>query len=136
MLVEDFIDTSIAPGQQVNRIFNYLWYPTAALHNIKVCADNRQNIVENNEENNCRETIWQYDLPDLIVDNIECTANNKLAVIIKNIGTGSLPDYWTANADVYFDNIRQGFFSLVSPTNNFNGGIQSSGGSAVYILGW
>ncbi|MDD4924115.1 MAG: C25 family cysteine peptidase [Dehalococcoidales bacterium] len=80
--------------------------------------------------------IVSQTLPDLVVDKIECTADNKLSVTVKNIGIGPLPDYWTADADVYFDNIKQGFFSLVNAADNINGGIEEPGGASIYVLGW
>ncbi len=75
-------------------------------------------------------------LPDLVIEKIECTADNKLKVTVKNSGTGPLPVSWTADADVFFDNIKKGSFSLVNATENINGGIANPGGSSVYIPGW
>ena len=75
-------------------------------------------------------------LPDLIVDQIECSPSNKLLVVIKNIGTGSLPSGWSAVADVYFNGVKEGFFSLKTPTSKTDGGIEEGGGSSTYLLAW
>lgn len=78
----------------------------------------------------------QRQLPDLIVEKIECGPGNKLSVTIKNIGSGRLPSGWRAIADVYFDGIKKGFFDLTAPTTTTAGGIEEPGGSSTYLLAW
>ena len=132
----DQVTTSLAPGAQIDRCFNYQWQMTEPQHTIEVCADSGQNMVEeSNEQNNCRQETWTQDLPDLIVDKIECGPSNKLAVTVKNIGSASLPVGWSALAKVYFDGQEKGFFDLGSPTSTTGGGIDNPGGNSYYLLG-
>ncbi len=134
----DQVDEFLEPGQQLDRCFKYKWQATPGEHTIKVCADYGQDITESNEKNNCREEVWviEEELPDLIVDVIECSPDNKLSVTIKNIGSGKLPSGWSALADTYFDGVRKGSFDLTSPTSILNGGIDEPGGSSTYLLSW
>ncbi len=134
----DQVDVSLEPGQQLDRCFKYKWPATPGKHTIKVCADWGQNITESNEKNNCWEDVWviEEDLPDLIVEVIECSPDNKLSVTIKNIGAGELPSGWSALADTYFDGVKKGTFDLTSPTSILNGGIDEPGGSSTYLLSW
>jgi subtilase family serine protease len=66
---------------------------------IRIIADYHQNIAEDDEQNNNWEAIWQVteNLPDLIVESLECGEGNKLSVTIKNIGKGTLPPSFNAN---------------------------------------
>ena len=127
----------IVPGQKIQRCFDYGWQMSQPQHTIKVCADWGQNVVEeSDEQNNCLEEVWTQDLPDLIVEKIECGAGNKLSVTVKNTGAAGLPDGWSALAEAYFDGDRQGFFDLRYPTSTSGGGIGESGGSSTYLLSW
>jgi len=130
-------DIILAPEGQINRCFDYQWQMTQPQHTIEVCADWGQNMVEeSNENNNCLQEIWTQDLPDLIVEKIECGPGNKLAVTTKNIGSAALPAGWTALVKVYFNGQEKGFFDLGSPTSTTGGGIENPGGSSYYLLAW
>ena len=138
-VAEDKITTSLATGQQLDRAFSYQWQPTSGQHSIRVCADWRQDIQESNEGNNCWEGMWtvgEEKLPDLIVEKIECRADNKLWVTIKNIGSGAIPTGWKALGEAYFDGIKKGNFDLTYPTSTLNGGIENPGGSSTYFTNW
>lgn len=76
------------------------------------------------------------ELPDLIVDKIECGPGSKLAVTVKNIGAAALPAGWMALAEVYFNQQKMGFFDLRYPTTTTGGSIASPGGSSYYLLSW
>ena len=126
----------IVPGQQIQRCFIYQGQMTEQ-HVIKVCADWGQGEVEeSNEQNNCLEETWIPELPDLIVEKIECGPGNKLLVTAKNAGSAFLPAGWSALAEAYFDGDRQGFFDLRFPTSTSGGGIGVPGGSSMYLLAW
>jgi hypothetical protein len=138
-VAEDHITAILAPGQQLDRFFNYQFQITSTPHTIKVVADWRKNIPESNEQNNYWEEVWvaeEQKLPDLIVEKIECGPNNKLSVTIKNIGSGAIPSGWKALADVYFDDAKKGFFDMTHATSVLNGGIDKPGGSSNYLIGW
>jgi subtilase family serine protease/C1A family cysteine protease len=135
----DQVNVALTPGQQLNRCFKYQWQATLGNHTIEVCADGGNDITESNEKNNCLEEVWVIEeetLPDLIVEKIECSPDNKLSVTIKNIGSGNLPSGWIALAETYFDGVRKGAFDLKYPTSILNGGISKSGGSSTYLVSW
>ena len=133
----DQVDIYLAPGAQTERCFSYQWQMTPPQDTVNVCTDWGQNmIVESDEKNNCLQEVWTQDLPDLIVDKIECGPGSKLALTVKNTGSAALPAGWTALADVYFNQQHLGFFNLGSPTSTTGGGIGSPGGSSYYLLGW
>jgi len=138
-VAEDHVTISLAPGAQLTRRFDYQWQGTPGQHTIRVCADWRQSIDESNEQNNCWQEVWVIEgekLPDLMVERIECRADNKLWVTIKNIGTGVMPSGWKALAEAYFDGIRKGAFDLTYSTSTENGGIDKPGGSSTYFTNW
>lgn len=135
-VAEDLITAPLNPGEQLDRSFYYQWVPTATEHTIKVCADQRQSIVESNEDNNCWQDTWLFKLPDLIVGKIECSPDNNLIITIINAGDAALPTDWIVGADVYFDGVKQGFFSLLDPSSVIDGGIETPGGASTYLLGW
>jgi hypothetical protein len=135
-VAEDNFNLILAAGQQADRSFSYQWQITPPQDVIGVYADYRQQVAESNEQNNYMEETWAAQLPDLIVDRIECGSGNKLSVTVRNIGTAALPTGWTAIADVYFDGSKKGFFSLLNPTSTAGGGIDMTGGSSTYLLSW
>ncbi len=137
-VAEDNITISMAPGQQLDRCFNYSFQMTLPQHTIRICADWRQNVNESNEGNNCWEQVWEVEeeLPDLVVAKIECGEGNKLSITIKNNGPGSLLAGWNASAEAYFNGQSKGVFSLQNPTSSLNGGISVPGGSYTYLLSW
>lgn len=125
------------PEDQIQRCFDYQWHMTQSQHTIMVCADWVQNMIpETSEKNNCLTEVWTQNLPDLIVEKIECGSNNKLAVTIKNQGIGALPAGWVALAEVYFNQQQMGFFDLGNPASTTGGGIGNPGGSSYYLLPW
>ncbi len=136
LAAEDHFTVVLAPGQQVERSFTYQWQVTPPQDTVRVYADYRQQVAEGNEQNNSLEETWAAQLPDLIVDRIECGPGNKLLVTIKNSGVAALPAGWLAVADVYFDGVKKGSFGLNSPTSTTGGGIASPGGSSTYLLAW
>ncbi|MCX6087756.1 MAG: hypothetical protein NTV78_01105 [Caldiserica bacterium] len=135
-VAEDHITEPISAGQQLNRCFDYRLTP--GKHVVRICADSRQNIKESSETNNCIEQIWTVEekLPDLIVENIQCSGDNKLSVTIKNNSSEVLPGGWTASAEVYFDGTKKGTFNLKNPTSTLGGGIEKANGSSTYITEW
>ncbi len=138
-VAEDHITTILTPGHQLERSFDYHFELEPPQQTIRVYADSRQNIPESNEQNNYREEVWVaqvQNLPDLIVEKIECGPNNKLAVTLKNIGSGAIPSGWLAVADVYFDKVKKGFFDMAHPTSTLGDGIETPGGSSYYLVAW
>ena len=135
-VAEDNITEIIQPGQYLERSFKYNWTPNKPQHQVAVFADSQSSMPEANEQNNYLEKIITTALPDLVVEKIECTGTNNLSVTIRNIGTAGLPSGWGSNADVFFNGIIQGSFSLTAPTSTQNGGIASVNGSSSYLLPW
>lgn len=137
-VAEDHITAPLSPGDQFDRCFDYQWKETPGRHAIKVCADQRQDIIESNEQNNCSEQVWKIEeqLPDLIVESIKSGPGNKLSVTIKNTGSGYLPSGWAAIAEAYFDGAKKGDFDLKNPSSIKDGGIANPGGSSNYLLAW
>jgi subtilase family serine protease len=138
-VAEDQITTILAPGQQLDRFFNYQFQMTPPQHTIRVCADWRQNITESNEQNNCWEEVWvieEQKLPDLVVSKIECGKDSQLSVTLQNIGSGAIPSGWKALAEAYFGGVRKGAFDMTYTTATLNGGIDKPGGISVYLLNW
>jgi hypothetical protein len=138
LVTQDHVTLPLAAGQQLERIFDYQYQMTSPSDTIRIIADYQQNIAEGDEQNNIWETIWQVteNLPDLIVESLECGEGNKLSVTIKNIGTGPLPAGWSALGQISFNGNTKGTFGLQDPTFDLNGGIALAGGSATYILPW
>lgn len=84
----------------------------------------------------CHITVEPVSLPDLIVEKIECGLGNKLLVTIKNNGSGALPSGWIGVADIYFNEVKKGFFDLTVPTTTTAGGIEEPSGISTYLLAW
>jgi len=86
-VAEDHFTVSLAPGQQLDRCFNYQWQAIPGQHNIMVCADRRQDVAESNEYNNCWETVWgiEAELPDLVVVDIR-QEGDRIRYKIENVG--------------------------------------------------
>ncbi len=95
-VAEDHVTTSLAPGQQLERCFNYQWQMTPPQHTLRVCADHRQEITESNEGNNGWEEVWvmveEEKFPDLVVGKIECDQeNSRIGYVIINNGRAIAP---------------------------------------------
>lgn len=90
-VAEDSVTTPLAPGQQLDRCFNYQFQMTSPQHTIMVCADWKQNVAESNEGNNCWQEVWvmQEKLPDLVVTKI-WQEGNTIRYRVENIGQGSV----------------------------------------------
>ena len=138
LVAQDHVTVPLAVGQQLERTFEYHYQATPPSNTIRIIADYQQDITEGNEQNNIWEAVWQVteNLPDLVVEKIECGEGNKLMVTIKNIGEGLLPSGWSALGQIWISNQDKGNFSLQNPTFNTNGGIATSGGSSSYLLLW
>lgn len=138
LVAQDYITSSLAGGQQLERTFSYQHQAAPPSNTIRIIADYQQNIKEDDEQNNIWEAVWQVseNLPDLIVERLEVGEGNKLSVTIKNIGAGPLPVNWVAHAQIWINGQDKGVFSLQNPTFTINGGIAVSGGSATYLLPW
>lgn len=133
----DEIVASLEPGGHIDGCFDYQWQMSGPQDTIEVCADWGQNMVdESSEQNNCVHEVWTQDLPDLVVDKIECGPGNKVAVTVKNIGSASLAAGWSALAEVRFDGQEEGFFDLANPTSTTGGSIEKPQGSSYYVLAW
>jgi len=57
----DQVDAELAPGERLNRCFNYGWQCTPLKDTIRVCADGQDLVVESDETNNCTEETWKCD---------------------------------------------------------------------------
>lgn len=60
-VAEDAIGVSLKPMERMNRCFNYQWGCTGPETLLRVCADGRLAVLENDETNNCREETWRCD---------------------------------------------------------------------------
>jgi len=61
----DLYTSTLSPGQQVTRSFNYVFKQTPPYNVVRVCADWDQKVAEEDEGNNCLEEVWGYGYPDL-----------------------------------------------------------------------
>ncbi len=58
---ETYVNETLGPGERWNGFFGTAWSCTPPSDVIRVCADYMEYVPESNEENNCREEIWQCD---------------------------------------------------------------------------
>lgn len=82
----DYFETYLEPGKEELRKFkDYFYKPSPPLDKIRICADYKDDVKENNEENNCLEVLRKF--PDLEVVDINCDFDMKLvSATIKNSG--------------------------------------------------
>jgi len=89
---------SLGPNEWVDRTFDYDWkipctYPE---DKIKVCADEYETVVEGNEDNNCKEVIWdcitgchiEIDEASCVYDTVICSGEGKNLVAVTFTWTG------------------------------------------------
>jgi len=57
----DQVNVELAPGERLNRCFNYDWQCTPLKDTIRVCADGQDFVAEGDETNNCTEETWKCD---------------------------------------------------------------------------
>jgi hypothetical protein len=58
----DYVAVDLAPGERLERCFDYDWVCTPPEDSIKVCADCKDDVGESDEANNCREETWKCDV--------------------------------------------------------------------------
>ena len=105
---------------------------------VTIIADATKSVLEADENNNSL-TVYLTpkpeqplpdlpDLPDLKVSGVTTAAGNRLAIIIRNIGKGSIPAGATAVAEIHINKQKVGSIDLGKPTESFFGGIVAAGG--------
>jgi hypothetical protein len=60
-VADHLIETTLAPGERLNRCFEYQWQCAFPKDTISVCADIQDAVAESDETNNCREEVWACD---------------------------------------------------------------------------
>jgi len=60
-VADDQVDAELAPGERLNRCFEYGWQCTPLEDTIRVCADGQDFVLESDETNNCTEETWKCD---------------------------------------------------------------------------
>lgn len=105
---------------------------------VTVIADATQSLSEASEQNNLltallfpKTTPPPADHPDLVVSRIRLS-DGKIAFTVTNIGKGPMPMGWAASADVFLDGLKEATVSLNTPSDIENGGLEATGGSALY----
>ncbi len=60
-VADHLIETALAPGERLNRCFEYQWQCSFPKDTISVCTDVQDAVAEDDETNNCREESWMCD---------------------------------------------------------------------------
>ena len=101
---------SLDPGVERAESLNYTWDCTGTNDTIEVCADYTNDLMESNEENNCRTQTWICEPPDIWVNPTSFDVRlppdvvSNYTLTIGNKGTGALEfnvkDREQATADI------------------------------------